>query len=133
MKKLNIKSRDILDIILSTLYAVLLAVGMIMLFAIIFKYTNIPDSVIAPVKIAIKAIAILAGCLFGIKNSSMGAVKGLIIGGLFMGITYLIFSLIAGNFTDNSITVFDALLMLVEGFISGILAVNIKGSLQKRK
>lgn len=127
MNKLNIGKRDILDIILGTLYSVLLAVGLILLFAVIFKFTNMSEGAIEPVKIAIKTIAILAGCLLGIRKSSKGAIKGLIIGALFMGITYLIFSLIAGNFTDNNLTIFDAILMLAEGLISGILTVNIKG------
>lgn len=133
MKKLAIGKQDILDVILGIIYSVLLAVGMILIFAVIVKFTKIPDSAIEPINIAIKTVAILFGAVFGIRSASKGAIKGLIIGLSFMGITYLLFSLIGGSFKTNPLTIYDALLMTIEGLISGIIAVNLKGRSKRAK
>lgn len=127
MKKIAITKDDMLDVLKGVVFSVIICVVLILLFALIVKFTALSDSVIVPINIVIKVLSIFTGCLLGIKSASKGALKGLIIGALFMLITYLLFSLVNGSFTANSLTWIDALLMLAEGLISGIIVVNVKG------
>lgn len=116
---------DLADIALSTLLSVIFSVLAVMVFAVIVGFAEIPDEVIEPVNIAIKILAIALASVIGMRRKSNGLIKGLLTGLLYAGATYLVFSLTSGSFTDNAMTVYDALTCAASGVLSGILAVNI--------
>lgn len=116
---------DFADIALSTLLSVIFSVLAVMVFAVIVGFAEIPDEVIEPVNIAIKILAIALASVIGMRRKSNGLIKGLLTGLLYAGATYLVFSLTSGSFTDNAMTVYDALTCAASGVLSGILAVNI--------
>lgn len=116
---------DFADIALSTLLSVIFSVLAVMVFAVIVGFAEIPDEVIEPVNIAIKILAIALASVIGMRRKSNGLIKGLITGLLYAGATYLVFALTSGSFTDNAMTVYDALTCAASGVLSGILAVNI--------
>ena len=113
------------DIALSTLLSVIFSVLAVMVFAVIVGFAEIPDEVIEPVNIAIKILAIALASVIGMRRKSNGLIKGLLTGLLYAGATYLVFALTSGSFTDNAMTVYDALTCAASGVLSGILAVNI--------
>lgn len=116
---------DLADIALSTLLSVIFSVLAVMVFAVIVGFAEIPDEVIEPVNIAIKILAIALASVIGMRRKSNGLIKGLLTGLLYAGATYLVFALTSGSFTDNAMTVYDALTCAASGVLSGILAVNI--------
>ena len=116
---------DLADIALSTLLSVIFSVLAVMVFAVIVGFAEIPDEVIEPVNIAIKILAIALASVIGMRRKSNGLIKGLLTGLLYAGATYLVFALTSGSFTDNTMTVYDALTCAASGVLSGILAVNI--------
>lgn len=116
---------DLADIALSTLLSVIFSVLAVMVFAVIVGFAEIPDEVIEPVNIAIKILAIALASVIGMRRKSNGLIKGLLTGLLYAGATYLVFSLTSGSFTNNAMTVYDALTCAASGVLSGILAVNI--------
>lgn len=116
---------DLADIALSTLLSVIFSVLAVMVFAVIVGFAEIPDEVIEPVNIAIKILAIALASVIGMRRKSNGLIKGLLTGLLYALATYLVFSLTSGSFTDNAMTVYDALTCAASGVLSGILAVNI--------
>lgn len=131
MKKITVSKDDFLDVVKSVVFSIAITLVLVLLFAIIVKFTEISDSVITPVNIVIKTISIFVGTLLGMKSKTHGAIKGAITGALFMLITYLVFSLINGSFTANPLTLLDAVILIIEGIISGIIVVNIKGKKAK--
>lgn len=126
MQKIRFSKYDALDIIRSALFAVILSILLVTAFAVIAKFANIAENVIEPVNIAIKILSVTAGCLIGVRHDNGGLIKGIVVGLLYAGLTYLIFATVCGDFTQNPMTVYDALACIVAGILSGILAVNVK-------
>lgn len=124
---MKIKKQDITDVVRSALLAVIMCLIMILIFAIIAKFCPVPDSVILPVNIMIKVISVTFGVIFGLKTAEHGAIKGLLTGMLFSLVTYLLFSIINNDFSADWTLLIDSVVLIVEGIISGIIVVNIKG------
>lgn len=126
MEKVKFSKYDALDIVRSALFAIILSIMLVMAFAVIAKFANVSENVIVPVNIAIKILSVAAGCLIGVRHDSKGLIKGLVIGLLYAGLTYLVFAAVGGDFTQNPMTVYDILACIAAGVLSGILAVNVK-------
>lgn len=126
MEKIKFSKYDALDIIRSALFSIILSILLVTVFAVVAKFANFSENVISPVNVAIKILSVAAGCLIGIRHDSKGLLKGIVVGALYAGATYLIFSSVSGDFTNNPMTVYDALACVVAGVLSGILAVNVK-------
>ncbi len=126
MKK--IQAKDWVDILLSSLYAVLIAIIAVMIFAAILNWVNVGDNIIRGVNIAIKIIAIAVGCVLGIKRNQGGIVKGVCVGVIFGILSWLIFSLIVGDWAWGISELVDLVCSVGAGAISGIVVVNVKKS-----
>ena len=126
MEKVKFSKYDALDIVRSALFAIILSILLVMAFAVIAKFANVSENVIVPVNIAIKILSVAAGCLIGVRHDSKGLIKGLVIGLLYAGLTYLVFAAVGGDFTQNPMTVYDILACIAAGVLSGILTVNVK-------
>lgn len=128
MKKiLNVQKADLFDVIKALLFSLFFAIAFVVIFAIVVKYAELTEKPIAIVNIVLKVVSVLLGCLLGIRTQKNGAIKGFIVGLLFVLTTYLVFSLINGKFESGALTIFDVLAGAISGIISGIIAVNIRG------
>ncbi len=125
-KKLKFGKEDLIDIVKSSLIAVVSSLVLVLLFAIIIKLSGLNDTIILVINLIIKSLSIVIGILFGVKNAKMGAVKGLATGVLFVFISYILFAIINLNAKIDLMMVVDSLIIIAEGLISGIIAVNIK-------
>lgn len=131
-KKINFGKSDLIDIIKSSLIAVVTSLVLILIFAIIIKFTGIPDNIIMVINLIIKSLSMVAGMLFGVKTARMGALKGLISGLLFVGVSYALFAIINMDATFSITMLIDSAIIVAEGLIAGIIAVNVKERTQKR-
>ena len=68
-KKMKFGKEDLIDIVKSSLIAVVSSLVLILLFAIIIKFSGIADNVILAINMVIKSISIVLGILFGIKHA----------------------------------------------------------------
>ncbi len=125
-KKMKFGKEDLIDIVKSSLIAVVSSLVLILLFAIIIKFSGIADNVILAINMVIKSISIVLGILFGIKHARLGAIKGLFSGLLFVIVSYVLFSIINLDGKIDLMMLVDSLIILAESLISGIIAVNIK-------
>ena len=121
------KKNVFLQILKGAFFAVSISLVCILIFALIIKFTNINEKWILPINQIIKVVSIF----FGVKHSfganrENGFLKGLVIGIIYTILAYLIFSILARqfSFTLNSLT--DMLFGGLIGGISGIIAVNLK-------
>ena len=123
-KAKNVKT-DVTDVLKAVLFATLISLALVLIFAIVIRFANVENKVIMPVNIAIKILSLLIGVMIAFKNPQNGLVKGAISGVIYMLLTFLIFSALNG-FKDVAFSCIDLITLPVAGAISVIIAVNLK-------
>ena len=119
--------RYILDIVKTVVIAILISMVSVLVFALIVKTADVGDDVISYVNQGIKIVSILVGCLLGFHRGGKGGwLKGLLSGLLYVGTSFLVFSLISGGGSAEDLSWVDFLSGAVVGAICGILTVNLK-------
>lgn len=126
MKNSNINKHFFLDIIRTTIIAVIISLVLVLVFALIVNLVEVGEKVILPVNQAIKVISILASCFVGFKENKQGAFKGALSGLCYTLLSVLVFGLISKEISFNLMKLIDVSLGIVAGAISGILSVNIR-------
>ncbi|MFA6860757.1 MAG: TIGR04086 family membrane protein [Clostridia bacterium] len=103
----------------------------ILIFSFAIKYIPISDTAIKPVNQVIKALSILIGCFVALKNARQyGLVSGIIIGLLYTIVSFVVFSILDGNFEFTRVVVNDLFFGGIIGAVCGIIAVNAKRNQQ---
>lgn len=125
--------QSILNIIRGTLFSLLFSVVGVLILTIVAKYTDIADKAIMIINQVIKIVACTLGIFIGFRGEKGGFFVGLIVGLLYTVLSFLIFSLLSGGLDFSDITIYDFLLGIACGVISGILAVNFKGLRKKKR
>lgn len=97
------------------------------IFSALLTYTNLSESLIQPVVIAVTGISILAGSFFATKKvGKNGIIKGIGVGLIYILLIYVISSIVnGGNFTLTISSVIMILIGILCGAIGGIIGVNI--------
>ena len=98
----------------------------IILFAFIIKWASLPDKVISPVNMAIKAISVFFGAMVLTRNSTKGMLQGLLFAGIYTILAFTIFSILAQNLTLGLGLIADLAFAVVVGAIGGAVGVNVK-------
>jgi len=116
-----------------TLISMVFTVAVILLFALIIKETGLSDGVIAPVNQVIKILGIIGASWFAIKGMHekqwlTGGLSGL----LFIGLSYIVFSLIEGIFGNVALLFSDMLMGLLIGMVFAIIVANFGKSSRTR-
>lgn len=126
MTKIN--KSDIFDLLRSILISVLISVIGVIILAIIAKFADLSNGVITGVNIFIRVLAILLGMLIGTRAGRYFIAKGVVTGGVFALLTYLLSAILAGSFTASGMTLYDALACILAGIISGGICAVAKKS-----
>ena len=116
---------DILDVLRAVLFSTLISLALVLVFAIILKFTSLPSAAIMPVNIVIKLVSVFLGCLIGFRNKQNGILKGAILGLVYMLLTFFIFAAL-NAFKDVKFSWIDLITLPIAGALSGIVAVNLK-------
>lgn len=120
------KSGLFLGVIKGAIIAVFISLVLVLLFAVVVKFTNISSSAIKPINQVIKGVSILIGVIFGVaKNKTGGLVKGIIVGVIYTILSFAVFSILDGSFSINFSFVTDLIFSAITGAIAGVIAVNI--------
>lgn len=98
----------------------------IILFAFIIKWASLPDKVISPVNMAIKAISVFFGAMVLTRNSTKGMFQGLLFAGIYTILAFTIFSILAQKLTLGLGLIADLAFAVVVGAIGGAVGVNVK-------
>ena len=113
------------QVVKGVLLSVVAALLLTFLFAAILRIFNLPNGVIRPVTVVIKALSVIAGCLLSLRESK-GLLKGAIVGAFALMLTCFTFSAIGGNAPRAFLL--ELLFGVVIGGIGGVLSVNLKKS-----
>lgn len=116
-----------LSVIKGSLWAVSITLILILLFAIIIRFTNLPDNFIMPINQIIKIFSILVGCFLGARvKAEKGLKMGFLIGLFYSISAYLIFSILSNSFSFSTTLIIDTVFASIIGAICGVFAVNIE-------
>ena len=114
-------------IIKGIIVSIIFSLISLIIFATILTYTDLSESTIYPVIIILSALSILIGSsLSTIKIKRNGLLNGMIIGGTYILLLYLISSIVNTGFHVNTYTIIMMVAGVLTGIIGGIVGVNIK-------
>lgn len=100
---------------------------LLIIFATLLTFTNIPESVVSPVIIILTAISILFGSsITNMKIRKNGLLNGGIIGGVYMLTIYLISSILNWDFSLSLEALIFIVVGIAFGLLGGIIGVNKK-------
>lgn len=121
----NVKENTYIKIFKGLLISFAITLIGILIFALILTYSNVSESTIPIVIIAISFISILIGSTISTRKiSKNGMINGGIIGGIYVAILYLISSIVSTGFSINIYTIFMIILGIIAGLVGGILGIN---------
>lgn len=107
--------------------SIVLTLILLFVFSIILAYTNTSEATIVPVIIGITGISILSGSSIATsKIKKKGIINGMIIGGVYILILYLISSILSAQFGLNMYSIIMMIIGIIAGAIGGIVGVNLK-------
>lgn len=112
------------DIVRCVLFSLIISVFAVLIMALIIRFANVGANVVMYMNQGVKIVSILAGIMLGMKDKKMGMIKGAVAGLVYILVSYLVFMLLASGMFNLS--VWDVLMGLVFGLISGVLSVNMK-------
>jgi len=112
----------ILKVIKSLFVSLIITFASIIAFAFVIKYFNLSDKIISPVNLGIKALSLLVGILVLNKQSSKKLINGIIFAIVYTLISFVIFSLLAGNFVLGLGLVLDFGFNIVVGIVASFLS-----------
>jgi len=124
---LNENGGNIKRIIKGSIISIALTMILLIIFSVLLTYTSISENVIPSVVIVFTVVSILIGsalCLSNVKKN--GIVNGMIIGLIYIGVIYLLSSIIKGNFALNTKSIIMIVCSVLSGAVGGIIGVNRK-------
>ncbi len=96
------------------------------LFALFWKFFAWGNGVLLPAVCVIKAVGILLGCLLSLRGEK-GWIKGIFVGDFTILFSRMIFLFLANFTLSGGYFFLDLLFGGAIGFLSGIIAVNVRG------
>jgi len=127
MEKKSIKGNGVIsDSLKSAVFAVLISLILTLIMSIVVHFVSIDVGIVNIINIAIRIVSILLGLLIGVKQPSKGILKGNIVSVLYILLTYVLFGIIASDFSLKASMLIDSGSTFIAGVVSGIIAVNVK-------
>ncbi len=124
---LSSKKQGFVGVVKGILFALIFTVVAVFLLAVLYKFVEMSDGTIKIANQVIKIISIALGVKIALKkNKSKGLLKGLIIGIFYTILSFLLFSILAKNFSFSLSLVSDIVFAGLVGLIFGILFVNFR-------
>ncbi len=120
------KKSAVFEVIKAVIIAIIISLVGVLLAALVIKLFNLSSTAIPIINQVIKSISVLVACLIAFKTPHGSWVKGIIAGLFYTVLAYVIFSLLNGKFTIDIGILNDVAVGVVSGFLSGIIASNIR-------
>ena len=114
------------QILKGLLFGLLFILIAVLLFALIIQFTDLSSKLIRPINQVIKVLGVIVACLVSICEKGKGWFVGSLTGGLLAFVSFLIFSLISGEFLFDRTLLIDLIVGVVIGFLVGIFLKAIR-------
>jgi len=125
MEKSSIK-KAIFDVLRGVVLALIINVVLVLIVAVVVKYTGIDQTVATILNQAAKVLSLALGIAIGFRSGRFGWLLGAIVGTVYTVLGFATFSLLSGKSLFTDLTVFDFLIGIAAGVFSGVLAVNLR-------
>ena len=120
-------SNQLINALKSLVISYIITFVLLTIFAFVINYTNFPSSAVSAVTIIIVLSSVLiAGIINGKKATEKGWLTGLLSGGMYMLLLYLIGSLAFRDFSVNTNAVTLIICGIFTGVLGGIIGINNK-------
>ena len=122
---LNESGNNIKKILIGSGVSIVITIIGLIIFASLLTYTSIAESTIPTVTIVITIISILIGssiCMSTVKKN--GIINGVLIGLIYIGVIYILSSVIEGDFSLNLKSIIMIVGAVIAGAVGGIIGVN---------
>lgn len=127
IKDIGKEKKNINFILRGVIFSIILSCILLIIFAAILTYTDISEEYINIVSIIISSVSIcIGGIIASIKIRKNGLLNGALVGGIYMGILYLLSSIITSNYQLNIEGIILVIVGIVLGIFGGVIGVNIK-------
>lgn len=118
-------NNDFMQYLKGIIIALIISFASVIIFALLIKYFTLPDSLIVPINLVIKAVSIIVGTIIFTKSKAGGLAKGIIFGASYTTISFLLFSALSVTFDLSISLLLDYLFAVAIACIVGIIRVNI--------
>ena len=114
------------DVIKAVIYALSISIVAVLLYAIAVKYLVLSDTTVVIGNTLIKIISLLLGIFCAFRHHEQGALKGTIVGIIYVFVSHFVFSIVSGVGLFAGLDLIGCLFGVVVGAISGIIVVNVR-------
>lgn len=127
MVKVEENTNNFLKILKGSAISISITLILLIIFAALLTYTNINETSMPSVIIIVTTISILIGSqITTSKIKKNGILNGMIIGGIYILILYMVSSIVTKNFSLNNYSIIMIAVSLITGGLGGIIGVNKK-------
>lgn len=99
----------------------------LIVLSLVLTYSNVSENIETSGIIVINIVSILLGSSFcTLKEKNKGMLKGLAVGGIYIGIIYIVSSIMSMKFALNINSIIMIFTSLVAGATGGIIGINVK-------
>lgn len=114
-------------ILKGSLIGLIVSLVLVLVLTFILRIIPLSEDVIGPINQVIKGISIVVGTILALRKcKEMGLISGILIGFIYTILSFLVFSLLVGQFEFSKTIINDLAFASIIGGISGIIAVNLK-------
>ena len=113
-------NKTFFDFLKGIIISLIFTLVSILIFALVLQLFSTNLSIIKPVNLAIKALAVIIAVIVGARGEKL-LLKGLILGVLVHLISFLVFGIIAGQLVFSSSLIWESLLYLVVGGLTAFI------------
>lgn len=119
-------NKNISRIIKGSIFAIIISLLLLFIYANLLTYTNIPETSIVPVVITISGISILVGSsISSLKIKKQGMINGALVGLIYMIFIYLLSSIVFTGFGIDTNAIIMIVIGTAAGMVGGIIGVNL--------
>lgn len=129
MKEMSSEGRanNLVRILKGSATSIVITLVLLLIYSALLTYTNLNENTMPIFIITITAISILAGSLISSLNiRKNGLTNGALVGLIYIGVIYLLSSIIGQNFSLNIYSIIMMIASVMAGSIGGIIGVNRK-------
>ena len=120
------KKDYILEIVKAVIIALILSLLCVLGLAFIIKIFDLSSTFTLIANQVVKTIAIVVGCVFSLKRKGNGWMRGIICGLLYSITSFIVFSLIGGEFSFDISLLTNCVIGMAIGLIGGIISMAIR-------
>ncbi|MBR1802946.1 MAG: TIGR04086 family membrane protein [Clostridia bacterium] len=119
--------KNLFRILKGSIFAIVLSVVLLLIFALLLTHTNLSENTITPVILTITGISILVGSsISSMKIKKNGLMNGGTVGLIYILVLYLASSLCFTGFSLTTNSLIMLVIGVVTGILGGIIGVNLK-------